>query len=257
MQSKRSCKAPGAKTLPPAPGVSRCMASFLIFCLFVCFPPVFFTLRRWNTTSPCKTEVMNWGILPSLFLLLMSLNRAGLEIAMKMETAVWHPAATAKSWVAESFLQHRWGPISYWFVRLSLIYRTKSRYRTQDRFSDGGRATCAHTRDGAPRAGALFECLMVWMHVSMDTLWFPPLHQNHTSSVLNVKGRGDGVHLAVSRWLKLIWINSFTNQNQQFMYFGRWKQQKSVFKSRAGWTLSHLAQTCLQCITNPLLSCLH
>lgn len=63
--------------------------------------------------------------------------------------------------------------------------------------------------------------------------------------------------LLVSRWLKLICINSFTNQDQQFMCFGRWKQQKSVFRSRTGWTLSHLAQTCLQCTTNPLLSCLH
>lgn len=69
--------------------------------------------------------------------------------------------------------------------------------------------------------------------------------------------QGGGAHLAVNKWLKLICRNSFTNHNQQLMCFGRWKQQKSVFRSRTGWTLSHLAQTCLQCPTNPLPSCLH
>lgn len=69
--------------------------------------------------------------------------------------------------------------------------------------------------------------------------------------------QGGGAHLAVNKWLKLICRNSFTNHNQQLMCFGRWKQQKSVFRIRTGWTLSHLAQTCLQCPTNPLPSCLH
>lgn len=81
-----------------------------------------------------------------------------------------------------------------------------------------------------------------------------PKHHKFSSEC---QRQGGGAHLAVNRWLKLISTNSFTNQNQLFMYFGRGKPQKSVFRSRTGWTLSHLAQTCLQCPTNPLLSCLH
>lgn len=126
--------------------------SWFFVCFFVCFPPISFTLRRWNTTSPCKTEVMNWGILSSLFLLLMSLNRAGLEIAVKMETAVWHLPATTKSWVPESLLQHRWGPISCWFVRLS--------YRTRDRFSEGGHVL--HVLILGMGFPGLELCLNVW-----------------------------------------------------------------------------------------------
>lgn len=123
-------------------------------------------------------------------------------------------------------------------------------YRTWDEFSEVGNVL--HTLVpwmGYPGMGL---CLAIQMHISMDTL-----HQNPTSSVLNVKGQGGGARPAINRWLKLIYTNSFTNQNQQFMCFGRWKQQKSVVRSGTGWTLSHLAQTCLQCATNPLLSCLY
>lgn len=118
------------------------------------------------------------------------------------------------------------------------------RYRTWDRFSEQGNVL--HTLISWMGYLGMGLCLAIQMHISMDAL-----RQNPTSSVLNVKGWGGGAHLPVSRWLKLICINSFTNQNQQFMCFGRWKQQKSVFRSRARWTLSHLAQTCLQSAANP------
>lgn len=94
----------------------------------------------------------------------------------------------------------------------------------------------------------------VWLSRWLSA-WTPaPKHHEFSSECHR---QGGGAHLAVNKWQKLICRNSFTNHNQWLMCFGRWKQQKSVFRSRTGWTLSHLAQTCLQCPTNPLLSCLH
>lgn len=43
-------------------------------------------------------------------------------------------------------------------------------------------------------------CWMVWIHVSMDIPQSSPCTK--TTQVLNVKGRGGGTRLAVSRWLK-------------------------------------------------------
>lgn len=45
-----------------------------------------------------------------------------------------------------------------------------------------------------------------------------PKHHEFSSEC---QRQGGGTHLAVNRWLNLICINSFTNQNQRFMCFGR------------------------------------